>query len=147
MGLFQVAPNPVYGVVQWSIMAGWFCFGMVLFGPTLSGACRGRWKPALTVLVIIGIIVGITLAGTLKNELKEEIIQDVKTYSTALSGTDVVSSAKNMALKFGIDKSALDITKFGHFGLFGLMTFLLLLWNRDRPRFSFDKMWSVPYFF
>ena len=133
MSLFQVEPKPVYGVVQWSIMAGWFCFGMVLFGPALSGACRGRWKPALTVLAIIGIIVGTTLPGTLKNELKVEFVQDVKTYSHALSGMDVISNAENMALKFGIDKSALDISKLAHFVLFGLLTFLLL-WQHQKPK-------------
>ncbi len=49
----------------------------------------------------------------------------MKSYSHALSGTDVVST-KNMALKFGIDKSALDINKVTHFVLFELLTFLLL---------------------
>lgn len=137
MSLFKLEKNPVFGVVQWSIMGGWFCFSMFLFGPVLSWACQGWWKSALIVFTILSIIVGTTLPGALKTALKDDLIQGTKSSVKGLSGVDVVTSAKDMARKFSIPektlKATLDITKFAHFGLFGMLTFLLL-WQGLQPK-------------
>ena len=135
MSLFLLEPNPLFDFVQWPIMGGWVLFAMVLFAPVLSVACRGWWMPALTVLVVIGIIVGTTLPGRLKNELRQEIIQEAKTYSHTLTGTDGISSVKDMPGKSGVGTSAFDISKLAHFGLFGLLTFLLFGSVNSRNRY------------
>lgn len=132
ISLHNVRVNPAYNVVRWAITGGWLIFATVIFVSHLGRYARRGWLvPAITVVAVAGLLIGITLPGDLKNNLKADVIGEVKSYSAAMS-VPVIPTIKSIVRKYGINESVIDITKWAHFGLFGVLTFVFL-WQSGQP--------------
>lgn len=119
--LYQVRVNPIYRVVQLVVFGSWGLFMACVFVPSIIGNYRGRKWAAFVVLVIIFIIIGTTFPAALKNEAKSEIIDHAKFYTNQLvdfGGPGIAGLVAELKTHTWL---RIDITKVGHFFLFGLL--------------------------
>lgn len=133
LSLYRVQANPLYGVVRWLVFGMWAVFMICVFIPGAVGSFEGRKWSAPVVLVIIAIVVGTTAPAALKNEAASEIISHAKAYSNQLidyGGTDVAGLAADLKTLTWL---RIDITKVGHFLLFGLLGGILYFRQGERP--------------
>jgi hypothetical protein len=119
--LYQVRVNPVYRVVQWVVFGSWGLFLACVFVPSVIANYGIRTWAAFVVLVILLIIIGTTFPASLKNGVKAEIIDHAKIYTNQIAEYSGPGVAALIAELKTYEWLRVDITKVGHFLLFGFL--------------------------
>ncbi len=117
LSLYRVLVNPVYRVVQWLVFGLWALFMICVFLPGIVGSFEG-WKcSAFVVLVIVAILLGTTAPASIRNEAKSEVLNYAK-----ISADKIIEYGGTAVAELKVPEwLSVDITKVGHFLLFGLL--------------------------
>ncbi len=117
LSLYRVLVNPLYRVIQWLIFGLWALFMICVFLPGVVGSFEGRKSSAFVVLVIVAIILGTTVPASLRNEAKSEVLNYAKISADKFVEYGGIGVAELKVPEW----LSVDITKVGHFLLFGLL--------------------------
>ncbi len=127
LSLYRVEERAVYRWIKWLFLALWISFIAVLFVPVLR--VQRNVVPFIAVPILCMIVVGTAMSGSIKNHLKYMLLGKLERYIFPIQ--EVIWK---ISYRFHYEPAALDITKVGHFFLFGAFTFMFILGNPGRSK-------------
>ncbi|MCF6186976.1 MAG: VanZ family protein [Desulfobulbaceae bacterium] len=127
LSLYRVEERAVYRWINWLFIALWMSFIAVLFVPILK--VKRNLVSFLAVPVLFLIVIGTAMSGRIKNHLKYELLKELDRYIFPIQ-----KAIWKIGSWFNYQPAAFDITKVGHFFLFGAFTFMFILGNPGRSK-------------
>ncbi len=127
ISLYRVEERAVYRWIKWLFIALWTSFIAALFVPILK--VKRNIVPFIAVPILFLIVIGTAMSGSIKNHLKYMLLGKLERYIFPIQ--EVIWK---ISYRFHYEPAAFDITKIGHFFLFGAFTFMFILGNPGRSK-------------
>ena len=127
LSLYRVEERAVYQWIKWLFIVLWISFIAILFVPVLKA--KRNIVPLIAVPVLFLIVIGTAMSGSIKNHLKYVLLSKLDRYIFSIQEV-----RWEIGYWFHYEPATLDITKVGHFFLFGAFTFMFILGNPGRSK-------------
>lgn len=121
--LHKVVQSEKYISAKRGILAGWMMFFVVFIFSHIKS--RGYLiAKILFVVAVVAIVAGTSMPGDLKEDIKGSVVAEVSEVMSPIQ-----TSVSGGASRVGFFNHSVDITKVGHFFLFGILALGLVLLN------------------